>query len=237
MSTEKKTLSILLAISVSILLICSLAQATIVTDGTFNLNLNQGENFAVQSTSPNVIVNFTVYSGTLNGTGILVTDSDGGNLQIRPSSTGSLVCTSNDSSTLFYINGLNHTGVPYGFGAARFNITWGWQSEPTLPDNPFGVGISAQIAHLTQYIWNRDFVGFIFAVYTTSMGQWFYLIVATIVAVALYLKIKNIMVLAVAWILTGGVFVPLIPEALPIIIFCWILGAATVLYKLFHHPT
>lgn len=237
MSTEKKKLSLILIIALSFFLFCPIAQADIITDGTFNLNLNQGDNIAVQQLSPSVIVNFTVYSGTLNATGNLITDSDGGTLQIRPSSIGSLVCTSNNTSTIFYINGLNVTNSVFGFGAAQFNITWGWTSEPTLPDNPFGVGILAQISFLTQYLWNHDLVGFLIACYTMSMGQWFFLILATIIGVALYLKIKNIMVLSIAWILTGALFAPVIPEALPVIIFCWILGGATALWKLFHHTT
>jgi hypothetical protein len=108
--------------------------------------------------------------------------------------------------------------------------------EPTAPP-AFSVSISDQIGLLMQYLANRDFIGLIIAMYTTTMGQWFYLMLATIIAVALYLKVKNLAVLGVAWLLTGAFFIPVIIEAWPVISICLVLGFAALLYKLFHHTT
>lgn len=205
--------------------------ASVKADGSFAVNFNQDTGFNVVWTST---ASFIVYSGTLTGTAVLTTDSNGGTLTITPTTSGSLVCTSDAGST-FMINGGNYTDTPFGFGAATFTVTWGWTGIPTLPVNPFLPGINVNA--LMQYLWNRDFVGFILACYTSSMGEWFYFMLGSIIAGALYIRLKNLLVLTVAYILIGAVFLPVFVPAMPIVIICIIIAVATGLYKLWQHTT
>jgi hypothetical protein len=69
------------------------------------------------------------------------------------------------------------------------------------------------------------------------MGEWFFVMLGTIIGGALYIRTKNLAVLGVAWILTGAIFIPVFTIATPVIVVCFILGFAALLYKLWQHTT
>jgi len=96
-----------------------------------------------------------------------------------------------------------------------------------------GSGVSL----LWQYLLAGDFVGFIFACYTSVIGQVFYAWISTLIGAALYIRLRNIAILGVIWILIGSILIPAMPLVSPLAIFLLVIGIATVLYKLFQHTT
>lgn len=90
---------------------------------------------------------------------------------------------------------------------------------------------------LWQYLLAGDFVGWIFACYVVILGQIFYALIPTLIGAALYIRLKNLAVLGVIWILVGAIMIPAFPIVSPLAIFLLVIGGATVLYKLFQHTT
>jgi hypothetical protein len=90
---------------------------------------------------------------------------------------------------------------------------------------------------LWQYLFVGDFIGFIFACYTSIMGEIFFAWIATMIGAAVYIRLKNLAVMGIIWILVGTILIPAMPVVSPLAIFLLVIGIATVLYKLFQHTT
>lgn len=90
---------------------------------------------------------------------------------------------------------------------------------------------------LWQYLLNYDLVGFIFACYTDTMGQTFFVLCTMLFTAPLYIRLKNLTIMGVLWLLIGGIFIVTMPIISPMAILLTTLGLAAVFYKLYQHPT
>jgi hypothetical protein len=69
------------------------------------------------------------------------------------------------------------------------------------------------------------------------MGQGFYVAAVMIVSGILYIRIKNIAILGVLWMLVGSVFISTMPLVSPWAVLLTVFGIAAILYKLIMHTT
>jgi len=87
--------------------------------------------------------------------------------------------------------------------------------------------------YLWQFLYNYDIIGFIVACWTIDLGESFFVIISMIVTLSFYIKLKNLMVMAVMWFLLGFMWIAFIPVASPIIFLLFILGLASLVFKIF----
>ncbi len=116
--------------------------------------------------------------------------------------------------------------VPSG-GSATITVSW---SSPVTPPVP-------TLNLLWQYLLAGNLIGFIFACYTVTIGQSVFVLIAILISVPLYVRLKNLTVLAIAWILIGGVLIAAMPIVSPFAVLLVVLGIAAVIYKIFQHVT
>lgn len=86
---------------------------------------------------------------------------------------------------------------------------------------------------LTQYLFQGDLVGFIIAVWTSSMGQMFYGMLIAILTVPLYMRTQSLTYVSILWLLSWGILQTMLPLAVWNIghVFL-ILGTGGLLFKL-----
>lgn len=116
--------------------------------------------------------------------------------------------------------------VPSG-GSASITLTWLSPVTPTIPT----------LNLLWQYLLAGNLIGFIFACYTVQIGQTVFVLIAILISVPLYVRLKNLTVLAIAWIVLGGVLIAAMPIVSPFAVLLVVLGVAAVIYKIFQHVT
>ena len=111
---------------------------------------------------------------------------------------------------------------------------------PTVPPTPipttypFHNGINT--GSLWQYLNNLDFAGFIIACWTMNLGQSFFVILALIVSIAIYVRYQNLIVIGAMWIVLGSIFIVWIPIVAPFIIFAFVMGIGSLLFKVLGEP-
>lgn len=116
--------------------------------------------------------------------------------------------------------------VPSG-GSASITLSWLSPVTPTVPT----------LNLLWQYLLAGNLIGFIFACFTVTIGQSVFVLIAIIISVPLYVRLKNLTVLAIAWILLGGVLIAAMPIVSPFAVMLVVMGIASVIYKIFQHVT
>jgi hypothetical protein len=112
-------------------------------------------------------------------------------------------------------------------GSASITLRWLSPVTPVVPT----------LNLLWQYLLAGNLIGFIFACYTVTMGQTIFVLIAILISVPLYVRLKNLTVLAIAWIVLGGVFIAAMPIVSPFAVLLVVLGVAAVIYKIFQHVT
>lgn len=116
--------------------------------------------------------------------------------------------------------------VPTG-GSASITLSWLSPVSPTVPT----------LNLLWQYLLAGNLIGFIFACYTVQIGQTVFVLIAILISVPLYVRLKNLTVLAIAWIVLGSVLIAAMPIVSPFAVLLVVLGIAAVIYKIFQHVT
>jgi len=87
---------------------------------------------------------------------------------------------------------------------------------------------------ITQYLLQGDLVGFIFAVFTSSMGEYFYGIIVLVLTVPLYIRTQSLTYVYLLWALLGGILTALLPlGVLSVANIFLALGIGGLLYKLY----
>ena len=104
--------------------------------------------------------------------------------------------------------------------------TWAPTPNPLFPTSISSSG-------MWQYLYNWDFVGFIIATWTFNLGQSFFVILAFIVSLAIYIRYQNLIAIGIMWIVLGSVFVVWIPMVTPFIIFAFAFGIGSLIYKVY----
>ncbi len=116
--------------------------------------------------------------------------------------------------------------VPSG-GSASITLTWFSPVAPPVPT----------LNLLWQYLLSGNLIGFIFACYTVTIGQTLFVLITILICVPLYVRLKNLTVLAIAWIVLGGVFIAAMPIVSPFAVLLVVLGIAAIIYKTYQHVT
>lgn len=201
------------------------------TETAFELQFGAGGRFQYQSVARNTYVVFDVQTVGLNGTAELTATSAGGTMEITPTTTGLLyVFGSGTSDVWIKINGITTT-IPFGFtSGVAFTVTWVWAAAPA-PPSPYDFGLGGDITLLLTYLQAGDLLGFLFACYTTRIGQFFYLILVLMFTVPLGLRTQSFTYVAVVWIILAGVFQAAVPMIAPASVLLVILGFAALIYK------
>lgn len=93
------------------------------------------------------------------------------------------------------------------------------------------------VESLIQFIWEGDVLGFLQALYVSSFGSadLFYGVVAMILSLGFYIRLRTLSVLAVAWILIGSLVIVAMPLVSGFAIFLLIMGIGSMLYMTFIH--
>jgi hypothetical protein len=112
--------------------------------------------------------------------------------------------------------------------------------SPSPQTNPSATPIASPVfvssissSPLWQYLYAYDFAGFVIATWTFSLGQSFFVIVAFIVSLAIYIRYQNLIAVSIIWIVLGSVFVVWIPMVTPFIIFAFAFGFGSLIYKIY----
>jgi hypothetical protein len=168
---------------------------------------------------------------------VIFFDGTNGTLGFIAAQDSTVQLSSDDPSIRLYLNGLDLISMAplLSFTAgAEYVLQWSWQYAGVLPPSTAPTAI---LNILWQYLLNYDLVGFIFACYTSTIGQTFFVILAMLFTAPLYIRTKNLTVLGILWLLIGGIFIVAMPIVSPMAVLLTVLGLAAVLYKLFQHPT
>ncbi len=90
---------------------------------------------------------------------------------------------------------------------------------------------------LLQYFNNWDFAGFVLAVWSAALTlEGFYIIVALILSVAVYLQMKSLIVVTVVWIVLGSFVIVVVPSVSPVVYLFYVLAFGALLYKVLAEP-
>jgi len=88
---------------------------------------------------------------------------------------------------------------------------------------------------ITQYLVQGDLIGFVLAIFTSSMGEYFLGFVILLVTVPVYMRTQSLAYVYLLWLLVGSTsLLALVPlGAYTVAAFFTALGGAGILYKLF----
>ncbi len=181
---------------------------------------------------------FTISSGEFNGTCWLNVDDTLGNFTVVTTDSGSIFMSNTNNAVVVTSNDAQFSGTfSTSFtSGVTFMVTWVISTSPSFV-NPFTSSIN------TDWLWSLllsyDVVGFILGCWTYSLGQSFYVMVLLIVGGLFYIKTKNLLYMAIIWMIFGGLMIGIVGIAMasPMIYFLVAFGIAVALYKLFNHST
>lgn len=159
MKTRTRALSVCLVVLALALLVSSV-KADIITDTPFNITLSAGQSFAVQDVSHESTIVWTVASGSLNASGTVNTDADGGTLTLTSSSSCTLIMNCTNAFTL--IGSVYQTIYVYGVTAGvESSISWIYQlpDPPPATPTPVPTGIPTPIPPVPQYFLFVNYTG------------------------------------------------------------------------------
>lgn len=84
-----------------------------------------------------------------------------------------------------------------------------------------------------QYLLDGDFIGFLVAVYTSQIGEFFFPLLTMIVTGVLYMRTQSLLFVSIIWIAVGGLFIGTMPVVSPIAVLMLGFGIAGALFQLF----
>jgi hypothetical protein len=164
---EKKTkkTKIIAIIALFALIAAPTVNAQVYGYTSTSISMLEGEGFNIGNDQNNATIYFTVISGDLNGTIQMETNRNGGVVEIRPTTNGTVLLDWNTTSPTLEmylkLNGRtqNTTNIQYNFTAAHTdNIVWGFTGK--LPAD-------------TAYTFNTLIGAFLtFAVLGTVLSFW-----------------------------------------------------------------
>lgn len=140
--------------------------------------------------------------------------------------------------TNLYIILFAYASTPH-LGTAIFdNFAFSAASEPPptpAPSTVPGVLPSLNVQWVWQYLYAGDFVGFFNALLITTFNSLSISIalITMLFLVPLYIRVKSLMLLVVAWILLGGFLIVAMPEVSGLAIIFMALGIAGLFWRLF----
>lgn len=86
---------------------------------------------------------------------------------------------------------------------------------------------------IRQYLQKGDIIGFINAVFTLTIGEFWYVFPLMFIFIPLYIKTGSLEYVVVLWILIGGILTAMLPApAMQITAILTVLGIAFILYRL-----
>jgi len=87
---------------------------------------------------------------------------------------------------------------------------------------------------ITQYLVQGDLIGFVLAIFTSSMGEYFYGLLILFITVPVYMRTQSLTYVYLLWACSGLLLLPLIPlGAYSVAGILITVGGAGILYKLF----
>lgn len=91
---------------------------------------------------------------------------------------------------------------------------------------------------LLQYLLHGDMIGLVIAVYTSTMGEWFFGAVMLIVSVPLYIRTQSVTYCVVLWLVCSGMLMVIVPFQFQKVISLFIiLTVAGIIYSLIKSRT
>jgi hypothetical protein len=85
---------------------------------------------------------------------------------------------------------------------------------------------------LFQYILAGDFLGFVLACYTTTVGSVFYAVCIFFVSAVIYIRQKSLFIVSLIWLFIGGSYITLFWEFSAVAVWFTILGIAGIFVEL-----
>jgi hypothetical protein len=237
-------LALTLCLSIVGLVHAQTANNIVTTVTPFSLQFLSGQAFNVQDPSLNTVT-FAVSSGALNGTGtaVLINYLSGqtlasGTVVFNPSTSGSISLSTSYSSLNFVVNGVTQSSG-FNFSPSKtYTVTWSSYANPLVspvpsPVYPNSIGNGGA----WQYLLVGNFVGFIFAIWGAVLTvPGFAMILGLIISLAIYLQMKNLLVLIALWTIIGTFFIALMPLVSPFAVLFYILAICGVIYKILASP-
>ena len=237
--TNKKafTLTVILLIIASAFLFPLAKADTIEISPAAIIVMNTGEAFCIQDFQHSITFSFTIVTGSLIGNITLSLTNTGSTMTILPlnSTSGSLSISFTPNYPLAFqikVNGVAYTSAFSFTNNQAFTISWIYPAVlPSASPVPPYFPNSINTGTLWQYLNNYDFIGFIIACWTMNLGQSFFVILALIVSVAIYIRYQNLIAIGIMWLVLGSVFIVWVPIVAPFIIFAFVIGIGSILYK------
>jgi len=141
----------------------------------------------------------------------------------QPTTVSGATSWTYDPSTKTVTIVVNHAST------ATVTLSWLGAGIPVTPGyiwNPFEL--------MNQYLKTGNLVGFVFAIYSSLIGDLIFGIIILIISIPLYLRTQSLAYVALLWLLLGSMFAFLIPIPARMTGYVFmILGVAGILYKLF----
>jgi len=96
---------------------------------------------------------------------------------------------------------------------------------PTYTWNPFDL--------MNTYLKNKNFVGFIVAIYSSTLGELFYGMLILIITLPIYLRTQSLIYCAIVWLVLGSFFAAILPVSASHVAYFFIaISLTSILYKL-----
>jgi len=83
-----------------------------------------------------------------------------------------------------------------------------------------------------QNLLANDWLQWIIAMYVSPLGQFFYLFVAILIWVPLYIRTQSLAIPMLVWLLLGGFFISLMPIIAPVAVVISVIGAAGLILSM-----
>jgi hypothetical protein len=153
-----------------------------------------------------------------------------GTLTFDATSTVNMTLTTNIWQVI--INGVTLESGDYFIfeNGASYTIQF-WFIPLEEPWNPY----IDPLSFLSQYLYRGDFIGFLTAIYTYAFGDvgFFYMMIAFIVGIVLYIRFKSVIICAILWITLGSFYVALVPMAANFAILLVVVAVGSLLFEVF----
>lgn len=172
------------------------------------------------STVPEDITGITVYAeldGAIQGTDTSVTSGTFSLPITAPATIGTYIYVIYAHTDQNSVENQSITVVVYRVLTVGGPLNYTW--------NPFDL--------MNIYLKNKNFVGFLVAIYTSIMGELFYGMLILIITIPLYLRTQSLIYCAIVWLVLGSFFAAILPVSASHIAYFFIaISLTSILYKL-----
>jgi len=122
-------------------------------------------------------------------------------------------------------------GMGYSYNDETDMVTITGASETAIitflsGSSPGGGIVTGFTSPLFQYLLEGDFIGFILACYTTTIGSVFYAISIFFVSAVIYIRQRSLFIVSIIWLFVGGAFIGLFWEFSAVAVWFTLLGIA-----------